>query len=210
MSDAKRIEKDLLAELKAHGVTMTDLKRRQVRDVAGDMALVERLRDQINQGAALDLDSFMKLKASATASKAELFDGLAPHTVSKIEVELVPAPAQYRKLEDENAALKLQLAAQPRSEPSEPAGALGLAPAAQPASSPDSPAAPSAASNVVPLNRPTADEERRQRILENRKLAGDVLETGWQRTSFSDSFPREGMPGFGMGRFDFPSGRGGW
>ncbi len=163
MNDAKRIEKDLLAELKARGVVLTDLKKRQVRDVASDMALVERLRDQINNGAALDLDSFMKLKASAAGSKAELFDGLLPEGgVSKIEVELIPGPYELDRLREENAGLKARLKKLEFTSPS--IDASPSVPVLQPP-----PAAPSAPpSNVVPLA-----ETREHRIARLRYEAGD-------------------------------------
>jgi hypothetical protein len=199
MDDVKRIEKDLLAELKARGVTVTDLKRRQIREVASDMVLVERLRDQINNGAALDIDTFMKLKASATASKAELFDGLAPHNaVSKIEVELVPAPAQYTALKDENAALRLQLAAyQSGRNSSSPNGSETGA--AVPPSAPDAtppPAAPSAPpSNIVPFA-----ETREQRIARLRYEAGDRSQPS--RGPFDDGYGGDFGLSSGATRFD--------
>jgi hypothetical protein len=199
MNDAKQIERDLLRELKARGVKLADLKKRQVRDVAGDAALVERLRDQINQGAALDIDAFMKLKASATASRLELFDGLLPtDRVDRIEVELIPAPSQYRKLEEENAGLKARLQALESNSPNGTQTATVVPPNLPDPTLP--PAAPSAPpSNVVPLV-----ETREQRIARLRHEAGDRPQT--LRTAFElDHFPREGG-----GRFDFPTNRGGW
>jgi hypothetical protein len=204
MNDAKRIEKDLLAELEAHGVVVTDLKRRQVREVAGDMALVERLRDQINQGAALDLDAFMKLKASAAASKAELLGSIPDDgTVRKIEVELVPSRyelADQDELRAENERLRQRLVALESGSPNGIEAATSAPPSVPDATPPPPSAlAPQPPTNVVPLV-----ETREQRIARLRHAAGDRPQT--LRTAFElDHFPREGS-----GRFDFPTNRGGW
>lgn len=105
MNETRRIERELLAELTARNVVVTDLKRRQGREVAGDMALVERLRDQINSGAALDLDAFMKLKANSAASKADLFVWTPEPMVNKLEIELIATDTTIQRLREQNAEL---------------------------------------------------------------------------------------------------------
>ncbi len=69
MSDIRKIERELLGELKARSIVVTPGVKRAVKDAAADAVLVERARAAINDGQPLDLDAFMKLRAAAEASR---------------------------------------------------------------------------------------------------------------------------------------------
>jgi hypothetical protein len=149
--------------------------------------LVERLRAEINSGAALDLDSFMKLKASAAASKAELFDGLAPEgNVDRIIVEYV-SPSNPEMVESINRRnMRLQEEIQRLQQELWQLRSVGTAPAeardpslVSPATPP--PAVPSS-SNIVSIAE-TA-QQRKARLEQH---------YGASQRPYSNSYPADSL-----------------
>jgi hypothetical protein len=128
--DVRRIIKELSAEIGRRGTVLTPTIKRDIAACASDQAMVARCQAALADGEAVSVDDYMRLKQEALASRTRLL-GEPVERVTGIRVELVPAPAQYTKLKDEIAVLKLQLAAYQSGQysgPSEPAGA----PAAKP------------------------------------------------------------------------------
>jgi hypothetical protein len=212
MSDTRKIERELLGELKARGIVVTPGVKRAVKDAAADAVLVERARAAINDGQPLDLDAFMRLRAAAEASRVALLGESAAGQVTKIEVEFVRSRSEPNaaELEAENERLRARITElETRIGPSEPAGALSNPPSGSPPPSADSPRAslsPSG-SNVVslqPRGQDLTDEERRERVTRLRREAGDGPQ------ALRSAFSLDHMPHEGRGRFDFPTSRGGW
>jgi hypothetical protein len=208
MNPAKQIERDLVAALKGKGFSVTAALQRQCQSVANDMAMADRIRDEINAGNAVDLDGFMKLRAAADASKAALM-GMPGPVTDRIEIELIGSPHRQSRLEAENRELRAELeaikAAVGRQDSQMPAGAeSGQVSVPDPVAS-EGPSTASPSQNVIPLE--TADQRRARIIAENRRKAGDRPMPLSQRSAFTESVMLSGEGSF---PFDFPSNRGGW
>jgi hypothetical protein len=215
MNDIKRIERDLLRELQSRGVELTAMVKRQANEVAADMAMVERCRAALNAGETIDFDSYMRLRTTADSSRVALLgESAAANQITKIEVELVRSRFEpgIDELEAENRALKARVAelerGNPRIRPTELAitfGGAGEPPLADSAAATSSPSG----SNVVPLQprgQDMTDEERRERVRQNKIAAGDTPQS--LRAPFDGTggvgLYRGGVPGFGAARFDHP------
>jgi hypothetical protein len=167
--------------------------------------MVARCQAALAEGEAVSVDDYMRLKQEALASRTRLL-GEPVERATGIQVELIPAPAQYTKLKDENAALKLQLAAyQSGQNPhsgATAAGASGVASGVPQSVASDSQAAATPAPDNVVV--PLVVESREAKVARLRRQNGDGPQAC--RSAFSDI----GMYHEGRGRFDFPTGRGGW
>jgi hypothetical protein len=111
MSDVRKIERDLLAEMAARNISLTNLKKRQAKQAARDQALADRATELILDGGAGDIDAVMRLKQSAKASRDELLGSAPEQAVSGFEIELVTTDASAARLRSENDHLKAELAA---------------------------------------------------------------------------------------------------
>jgi hypothetical protein len=189
MSDIRKIEHELLAELKTRGIAMTRGVKRQVHETAADAVLVERARAAINDGQPLDLDGFMKLKQAAEQSRIALLgESSAVGAVTRLEVELIPSrhtEAERHELRAENERLRqrllaLESAGNPRGA-TEAAGAISGPPSVpQPSPSADScTASPSPNSeNVVPPIRSIRAPATIRKILPDGTKSGNWLNNG--------------------------------
>src|SRR6516225_6719799 len=106
MSDVARIARELTNELKRRNAEITPTIKRQINAAAADAAMLERCRAAMNAGEAVDTDQYFQLRRAEEESRIALLGESARTGPTRIEVELIPAPAQYRKLEEENEGLK--------------------------------------------------------------------------------------------------------
>jgi hypothetical protein len=102
MSDVRKIERDLLAEMAARNISLTNLKKRQAKQAAQDQALADRATELILDGGAADIEAVMKLKASAKASRDELLGSASASEVSSIQIELIATDGTIERLRSEN------------------------------------------------------------------------------------------------------------
>jgi hypothetical protein len=116
MSDVGRIARELINELKRRGAEITPTMKRQINAAAADMAILERCREAMNAGEAVDTDQYFQLRRAAEESRIALLGESASTGPTTIQIEYIrpggeTAPLKWiDELKDENKRLKAELA----------------------------------------------------------------------------------------------------
>jgi hypothetical protein len=101
MDDVAEAVHRLNNELHKRGVEVDASIRRQVEQVASDEVMVARMRTMINEGAAINMDQYMTIRAAYEDSRTALL-GRDPAALHKIEVELIGQKDDLSVIEHRN------------------------------------------------------------------------------------------------------------